>query len=240
MAGDMANVKQRLEQVESGGMRYVESEPPSKPDARAVNADAMDPFTRRLWEDRTRDTPKEFGGDREPAYNIPERLYLKNDGTYAMLAGDARSRAYYVDKGFHCLSADEVAEYEKIKPGIVTAQRERAHLKTAIVQLVHTDAALIGHRDGTGGVVFDIDLMSADEMRAKWRALNAETTQPDRPLPPPPRWRSEGRDRQMAGVETTPPKSRMREFEAELEQAAQARRGGRDVEITPQNHRQYR
>jgi hypothetical protein len=232
--GDVADLTRRVEQVESGGMRYVESEPPSKPDARAVNPDALDPFTRKLWEDRTRDTPPDFGGDREPLYNVEPRLYLKNDGTYVWLQGDARSRAYYTDKGYYCCTPDEVAEYRKREPAIVAQQREKAHLIAAIRRLIDTDSALVGHRSDADADT-ELDLMSIDQLHQTWRSLCAETSQPDRPLPPPKRWRSEGRDRAMAGVETTPPPSRMREFDAEMDQAARARRGGRAIEINQRN-----
>jgi hypothetical protein len=233
-------LEQRVDQVESGGIRYVESQPEPKADARAVNPDALDPFTRKLWEERTHDTPQDYGGDREPAYNVPLRWYLKNDGTYVQLQGDAKSRAYYVDKGYHCLTPDEVAEYEKLKPGIVAAQREKAHLIGVIRKLIHDDNSLSGHRDDKGEDTEELDDQTVDELRQTWRSLCAETSQPERALPPPKRWRSEGRDRMLDGVDLTPPASRLREFEHEQEHAAQTRRRSeRLVEVTPSNARQF-
>ena len=200
----MAPVHARLDGLERGSTRFIEMEPEPTPDARAVNPDALDPFTRKLWEERTHDTPQDYGGDREAAYNIPLRWYLKNDGTYVQLQGDAKNRAYYQDKGFHPLSADEVAEYEKLQPSIVAHQREKAHLITAIRRLIDTDAALVGHR-GDGDADAELDLSSTDQLRQTWRSLCAETSQPERALPAMKRWRSEGRsDKNMTGVETTP------------------------------------
>jgi hypothetical protein len=227
-------LEQRVDQVESGGMRTIESQPEPKPDARAVNPEALDPFTKRLWEERTHDTPQDYGGDREPSYNIPLRWYLKNDGTYVQLQGDAKSRAYYVDKGYHCLSPDEVAEYEKLKPGIVSGQREKAHLITAIRRLIDTDAALVGHK-GDLEADAELDVMTADQLRQTWRSLCAETSQPERALPPPKRWRSEGRDRMLDGVETNADTS-MEELDAKL---GRARRSGRTIEVTPANWNQF-
>jgi len=242
-------LSRRIDQVEAGGIRYVPSEPEPTPDARAVNPEAMDPFTRKLWEDRTHDTPQDYGGDQEPSYNIPPRLYLKNDGSYAWLQGDFRSRGYYQSKGFYCLNADEVAEYQKLEPGIVAAQRGKATAYNAIVQLINTDPALVGYKNDND-FIGELDLLTEDQLRQEtWPRLNQEAGHPDRPLPPPKRFRSEGRDRGMDGVETTPPRARMREFEAEQSEAKPGRRGersepslrsgGRVVEVTPANARQF-
>lgn len=227
----------RLERLESGQMRYVGSTPDPLPDVRAVNPDALDPFTQKLWEERTTDIPPDFGGDTEPSYNVPLKLFLKSDGTYCWLQGDARSVAYYTAKGYYALNAAEVAEYEKLKPGIVNAQREKAHLITVIRRLIDSDNALAGHRDySADGEDAELNLMTADELREKWRSLCAETTQPERPLPPPKRWRSEGRDRQMAGVETSADTS-MEALEAKLEKA---RSSNRTIEVTGTNWNSFR
>jgi hypothetical protein len=236
VATSVGDLSRRVDQVEAGGIRYVASEPEPKADARAVNPDALDPFTKRLWEERTRDTPRDYGGDQEPSYNIPQRLYLRNDGQYAWLQGDAKSRAYYIEKGFYCLNAEEVAEYEKLKPSIVAGQREKAELINSIVDLVTSDNSLSGHRDKGGGVKAEVDLMSADQLRELWRSLCAETTQPDRQLPKPKRFRSEGRDRNLDGVETNASTS-MEEIEAKV---GRARTTGRLVEVTPANARSMR
>ena len=228
----------RVERLESGQVRYVEREPEPKPDQRAVDPDALDPFTRKLWEERTHDVPDNFGGDTEPNYNVPLRLYLKNDGTYAWLQGDAKNRAYYTEKGYYALSPDEVAAYEKVKPSILAETREKAHLIGAIRRLIDTDSALVGHRGDTDADN-ELNLMSVGQLHQAWQSLTAETSQPERPLPPLKRYRSEGRDPHMAGIDTTPPRSRVAEFEGEQERA-RPQRGGRTVEVTPSNARHFR
>ena len=226
----------RVDRLERGSVRYIETEPEPKADARAVNPEALDPFTKRLWEDRTHDTPENYGGDREPSYNIPLRLYLKNDGTYAWLQGDAKSRAYYSDKGFYCCSPEEVAEYEKIKPSLVAHQREKAHLITAIRRLIDTDSALVGHR-GDADADNELGLMSVEQLHQAWKSLTAETSQPTRPLPAMKRWRSEGRDKMLDGIETTPPRSDLSVLD-ELERSTPRR--SRQIEVTAANARLFR
>jgi hypothetical protein len=239
LVADIADIKLEVDRLKSGQMRYVESTPEPMPDARAVNPDALDPFTKRLWEERTSDTPPDFGGDREPAYNVPERLYLKNDGSYAWLQGDARSRAYFTEKGYHCLSAAEFAEYEKVRPAIVAAQRGKANAYNAIVQLINTDPALVGYKNDNE-FIGELDLQTEDQLRLEtWPRLNQEAGHPDRPLPPPKRWRSEGRedrDRQMSGVETSASTSK-EELEAKLERA---RSSGRTIEVGGANWNKFR
>ena len=233
----IAPLQAQVDRLEKGGskMPYIESEPEAKADLRAVDPAAMDPFTRRLWEERTHDVPQNYGGDREPQYNIPLARYLKPDGTYAMLQGDAKNRLYYGQKGFHCLNDDENAEYEqKWAALILKEQREKAHLITAIRRLIDTDATLVGHR-GDADADNELNGMSVPQLHQAWKSLVGETSQPDRALPPLKRYRSEGRDPHMAGIDTVPPHSRVAEFEGEMQQARARARRGRDVELTPQN-----
>jgi hypothetical protein len=230
VASSMTELQRRVEQVEGGGMRTVPMEPEPKGDARAVNPEALDPFTRKLWEQKTHDVPENYGGDREPAYNVPLRRYLKPDGTYAMLQADAKNRAYYTDKGCHMLSDDENADYAKVEPLIVQEQREKAHLITVIRRLRDTDPSLVGHRDD-----FELNLMSTDELRHKWKEFCAQTSQPDRPLPPMKRFRSEGRDKMLDGVETQANMSK-EDLDAKL---GRAQRSGRVIEVTRANWQQF-
>jgi hypothetical protein len=231
-------VERRLDQVEAGGMRTIPMEAEPLADQRAVNPESMDPFTRRLWEERTHDTPDNYGGDQEPAYNIPLRTYLKNDGSYAELQGDAKSRLYYISKGYHCLTDAELAEYRKLQPSIVAAQRGKANAYNAIVQLINTDPALVGYKNDNE-FIGELDLLTEEQLRREtWPRLNQEAGHPDRPLPPPKRFRSEGRDHMLDGIETTPPRADRAVLES-LDQGASPPRH-RLVEVTPQNANSFR
>lgn len=74
-------------------------------------------------------------------YNYPLRMYLKTDGTVAMLQGDPGNRAYYQDKGYRLLSESpgrdgglsEVERYRTVEyPKILEQQRQKAALINAI------------------------------------------------------------------------------------------------------------
>lgn len=233
----VAPLQAQVDRLQSGQVRYIESEPESVADQRAVNPESMDPFTRKLWEERTHDVPSNYGGDREPPYNIPLARYLKPDGTYVWLQGDAKNRRYYGEKGYYCLSDAENAEVDKLQPQIVSHQREQAHLITAIRRLIDTDSALVGHR-GDADADNELNLLSIAQLHQTWRDLCSETSQPERKLPAMKRFRSEGRDKMLDGVETIPPRARVGDFESEQAQA-KGRRVERLVEVTPANARQY-
>jgi hypothetical protein len=238
-------LSERLERLETGGMRTIESEAEPKPEF--VLSEGMSDFTRTLVE-RTHAVPDNYGGNREPLYNVPDRLYLKpppknrpNDPpTYVWLQGTAQARAYYQDKGFYLLSPEQTQEYlERERPRLLQEQRSKAALINAMRLLVKREATLSGYIDDAE---WDDSLssMTTDRLEEEWHTLVRQTPNPNRRLPKAERVREE-RDaeaaRLMSGVETTPPRAVV----DALEQAtAQARRGGRSIEVTSANWNQFR
>jgi hypothetical protein len=192
---------ERLERLERGGTKFIESEPQPKPTMREADPESLDPFTRKILA-RTHAMP--VGGilPREPTYNVGYRTYCRPDGMYVELQGDARNRAMYEDLGFTLLSPEEEAEYRKDhRPGIVREQQTKAALINGLRQLVKREATLSGYIDD---MKWDESLgdMSPERLAEEWKALCRQTANPDRRLPTAERHRAEQQDPLLAGVET--------------------------------------
>jgi hypothetical protein len=172
----------RLEVVEKGGIRFIETEPLPKPVMREANPESVAPFTRRLL-DRTHDMPENGIVNREPAYNAPLRWYLRRDGDYVKLQGDRDNRTMYEDLGFYRLTDDEVAEFEKKeRPGILRDQKTRANLFNQLRKLVKREPPLSAYVDDAD---WDEELegKSNEGLHQEWRRLCVKIGDPDRELP---------------------------------------------------------
>jgi hypothetical protein len=191
----------RLEVVEKGGIRFIESEEPPKPIMREANPESASPFTQRLLA-HTHDMPEGGVTPREPRENVPLRWYLRRDGDFVQLQGDANNRALYQDLGFYCLTLEEAADYAKHeRPGILREQHTRAALINGLRQLVKREAILSGYIDD---FKWDEGLaeMSIDRLEEEWHNLCGQTANPKRRLPTAERHRQET-DAHLVGVETT-------------------------------------
>ncbi len=234
---DVAALLARIEALEQGQdrMRYADPTPEPRPDVRASAPLYSSPFLDKLLQG-TRPMPENFAGDQEPSYNIPQRLFAKPDGEIVSLQGDARSRAFYQEKGFHLLSREETQHYEQIeKPRLLQAQRQKAHLITVIRAMFRREPALIGWRDDPD---FDssLNLMSIDQLREQWEDLRLHSANPNQKLPALPRFRSDDKaDPMLRNVDTTPTKAA-----ADIMPPIPNRPPGRPVEVTPANYNQFR
>jgi hypothetical protein len=233
----------RIDRLESGQMRYVE--PTAEPTPSIPLSPAMSDFTRGLAE-RTHEVPDAYAGTKEPQYNVPLRTYLKPPPKnrpnalpeYAELQGDARNVRHYQEKGYYLLTTEEERRYREVeRPRLLAEQRTRAALINAMRMLVKREATLSGYIDDAE---WDDSLsnMTVEDLEAEWGNLCRQTPNPNRRLPRAERVREE-RDVEavamLAGVETTPPSSVVDALERQAEQAAQARRGGRTIEINQRN-----
>jgi hypothetical protein len=194
---------ERLERLERGGTKFIESEPPPKPVMREADPEAVTPFTRKLLA-HTHDVPEHGIVDREPAYNVKTRWYLRRDGQYVQLQGDAKNRAMYEDLGFYLLTLAEAADYVKNeRPDQVRLEQTRAALINGCRQLVRREAVLSGYRDD---MVWDESLarMSIPRLEEEYRNLSRQTSNPDRRLPTAERYRAEQDPNAglLVGVET--------------------------------------
>jgi hypothetical protein len=228
---DVAALLDRIEALEAGKLRTIETQPEPRAEAR-VSAPLYDsPFLNKLLEG-THPVPEDFGGDVEPSYNVPLRLFAKPDGEIVALQGDARSRAFYQEKGFRLLSKDEQAHYEQVeRPRILQAQRQKAHLITVIRNMFRREPSLIGWRDDPD---FDssLNLMSIEQLREQFDDLRLHSANPNQKLPALPRFRSdETQDKLLTGVDTTPTKAA-----ADIRPAARSR----DIEVLPNTINTFR
>lgn len=225
-------------QHEQRSSQFVEHEPEPKANPRVADPDAFSEFTRKLLE-QTRPVPKDFTAEREPSYNIPYRWYLKPDGSFVSLQGDSKNRAMYQDKGFHLLDREEQQRYLEVeRPNIIREQRHKANLITSLRKLIGREATLSGY-DGDQEWDSSLDLMSIPRLEEEWRDLCSQTSHPDRKVPSPPRYRDDADPdaRLLAGVETTPPASRIKDFEGQI--PAPIRGQGRTIEVTHDNARTF-
>lgn len=251
VAGDVANLTRRVEQVEveSGQMRYVE--PTVEPKPEIPLSEAMSDFTRGLAE-RTREVPDHYVGTQEPQYNVPLRTYLKPPPKnrpnappeYAELQGDARNVRHYQEKGYYLLTAEEERRYREVeRPRLLAEQRTRAALINGLRKLVEREQTLSGY---FGDAEWDDSLsnMSIGELEEEWGNLCRQTSNPNRRLPRAERYhveRDAEAERLLRGVDTTPPPSVVEALERQTEQAAQARsRASRTIEVTPHNSNRFR
>jgi hypothetical protein len=196
---------ERLQKLERGELRTVEPVPEPKSDARVAEPLYSSPFLNTLLE-QTRPTPKDYGGDQEPQYNVPQRLFLKPDGTVVSLQGDSKNRAYYQEKGYRLLSKDEQRHYEQVEqPKLLRAQRRKAHLISTIRNMFRREPSLIGWREDES---YDqsLSLMSIAQLEDEWEDLRARSINPGQKLPPIPRFGSDvaERDPNLKGVEIKP------------------------------------
>lgn len=190
---------ERLEALERGGTRFIESEPQQKPTVREANPESVSPFTARLLA-HTHDAPRGVI-EHEPAYNVPLRTYLRRDGDFVRLQGDAKNRAMYTDQGLYCLTPEEEADYLKNeRPGIVRFQQTRAALINGLRQLVKREATLSGYIDDVRWGQ-DLEDMSIERLEEEWHNLCRQTSNPDRRLPTAERHRAE-QEPLLQGVET--------------------------------------
>lgn len=228
---------ERIEQLESRTVRHVESETPPKVIAHEANPESLSDFQRSLLT-KTHPVPTNYGGDREPGYNVPLRWYLRPDGRFVQLQGDAKNRAYYVDKGFHVLSADEEAEYlQKERPKQVQVERTRAALINGLRQLVRRENTLSGYVDDQDWDEKLADL-TVDQLEDEWRSLCRQTPNPNRRLPMAERHRrdQDATDAKlMAGVETKPPRAAV----DALEQVSAHQPRSRLIPVTARNAAQF-
>lgn len=190
----------RLDALERGGTRFVETEEAPKPVMREANPEAVTPFTRRLLA-HTHDMPEGGVVEREPPYNVPPRWYLRRDGTYVQLQGDKVNRAMYEDLGFYLLTPAEAEDYLKNeRPGQVRLEHTRAALINGLRQLVKRENILSGYVDD---MVWDGSLedMSIERLEEEWHSLCGQTANPKRRLPTAERHRAEP-EPLLQGVET--------------------------------------
>lgn len=95
---------------------------------------------------------------RAKLYNHPRIWFMKPDGDVVRLQGDPQNRAYYEDKGYTVLRADEVREWEQVaRPAILAEQRERAGIITTLREMERADPTL--------KFMADFDVMPTDELR---------------------------------------------------------------------------
>lgn len=76
-----------------------------------------------------------------PAYNHPDRWFMRHDGHIVKLPGDPQSVSHYTEtKGYHLLTEPEVQRWLKARPSVVREQRKRADLITTIRRIVREHA----------------------------------------------------------------------------------------------------
>lgn len=170
----------RIEQLErSGGTRFVESAPEPKGESRVADDEELTPWQRQLRKE-TKPTPADYGGDREPSYNVGLRHFMKPSGAIVELQGDAKNRAYYIDKGYRLLSPDEVTHWLKVeRPTVLKLQREKANLINTIRRAVQVDPALAAGLDPSWET--DLDHMTAPELQNQLEQIAGMPTVDGRP-----------------------------------------------------------
>ena len=233
----VAPLQQRLDAIErvaptSGASNFVEAEPePRAMPSTAIEGDLTD--WQRSLQERTSPLPE--GPIRATqAYNYPMRRYVKHDGSVVQLQGDPQNRAYYRDKGLIELTPEQERHYLEVEyPQILERQREKADLINTIRRAGERYKDL--HLEDT------FDDYSIEEIREYLADIKRDTGKDIRVIRPRRQAVREAAEdaRLMAGVDTTPPHSRVAEFEAEQDRA-RARRTGRQIEVTPQNFNQFR
>lgn len=218
----VAELLARIEQLEQPGrMPYVPASPQPRAAPTAVDPRSLSPWLQELLADTHEVTQPEP----EPGFNIPPRRYLKPDGSVVQLQGDAKSRAYYVDKGFRVLSRDEEKRYlEHEHPRLLADQRRKAHLVGSLRKLIEREPQLMGY---VGDNEWDNGLssMTIAELEEEWERLIGYSVNPSQKLPRQPRFREAAPEEAMKGVETIPPRGYMP--------------NGRTIEVTSTNARSF-
>lgn len=164
MGGDMADVKQRLAQVEAGGMKTIDQVLDPKVIAREADPEELTPFVQNIRQ-QTKPTPEDFKR-KEKNYNYAPRLYCKPDGSIVSLQGDPGNRAFYKDKGFVELDAEQTRRWYKTeRPVVVKQQQAKAALINSIRRAVDLDPVLENGLDANWET--DLDHMTVAELRAQ-------------------------------------------------------------------------
>lgn len=234
----LAEMQARLDALETGRMRTVESEPYNTiPAQRVVDDEELTEWQREIRRGTQTKDPASMVR-KEPNYNIPTRWYMKGDGTIVSLQGDAKNLAYYTDvKGFHVLSDAEARHYLKTeRPRIVKVQRAKASVINNIRRAVRLDPVLESGLDPSWET--DLDKMTISELRAQYDEIAGSPTSDGRPrrtFKRPERLQDEDDRKAMAeaerllkGVEVNA--MSMERFNSML---------GRDIEVTPRNADQF-
>jgi hypothetical protein len=204
----------RVSQVESGGIRYVETEPEPKADLRVADPESLSDFQRTLLE-QTHDVPSDFDTRPRRTYNYDPLWYLKPDGSFVQLQGSPQARAHYVDKGYRELNEEEARHFVQVeRPRILKEQRVKAHLINTIRKMFQREPSLAGFREDPD---YDtsLDLMSIARLEDEWEDLRSRSVNPGQKLPPLPRFRSDvdtESKRMLSDVETNA--MSMEEFQA--------------------------
>ena len=241
---DIEDVLARLERLEASGTQFVQSEPDHPVSNRVADDEELTDFQREVRAN-THPMPQDFTREGR-YYNFPLKFFAKPDGQIVQLQGDPGNTEYYRKKGFVDLSPEQVERYLKVERlQILKLQQRKAALINNMRRVIALDPTL---RAGLGpDFDTDVDKMTIPELEAVWNELthNEDGTprytfqRPQRLQDADDRRALRESERMLAGVETTPPSRRVVEFENEQEQAAQPRRRGRDIEVTPQNARQF-
>lgn len=233
----VAELLARIEQLEQQPARvpYVDGQPANIVAGGRVADDAeLTPWQRQVRE-RTRPKDPVEMVRTEPAYNVPERWYMKPDGEVVSLQGDSRNLAYYTDvKGFHLLSREEEQHYLTVeKPKIVRLQQQRANLINGIRRAVQLDPVLAAGLDPSWEI--DLDHMTVAELQSQFDEIASTPTSDGRQrkmfkrlprLQDADDRRAEAEQaRLLAGVESTPPRG--------------YRPNGRTIEVTAENSRTF-
>jgi hypothetical protein len=147
----------KMTQGEDGVWRTVATTAPPPP----VSAPLDHPLLGQL---RSRTKKVRERVQRAPAYNHKPMWFMKPDGDVVRLQGDPGSRAYYEDKGYVPLTADETRLWERdqkrrewnpqtgemeekvvsraLRKQVISLQRERAALITTIREIASRHAAV--------------------------------------------------------------------------------------------------
>jgi hypothetical protein len=246
LVADIADIKLEVDRLKGGSAQFIDQVLESKVIAREADLEELTPFQASLRA-QTKPVPENFVRHERP-YNYPMKLYAKPDGMIVELQGDPGNRSYYRDKGYVELDQEQARLwYSGERQKLVAVQREKANLINTLREQVARDPSLKASISSETEQAWDH--MSVAELEAfldDVMGIPDPSGKPRRKLRPPQRLvdaenrKAEAeKDRLMAGVDTAPPASIVAQFEAEQEQATQARRRGRDIEITPSTARSF-
>jgi len=223
-----------LEAKSSGGL----TEPTPQPQAPRAVADpaTLTPFQAELVA-RTNPTPVDYQAS-GVTYNHANRFFARPDGLVVELQGGPPAIAYYVQKGYHLLSAEETERWLKVeRPVVVRAQLRKAQLINANRRVIKLNPQI------EGGLPADWDedqsRMTIAELEEQNLMLNQMSGQARVSLPRPPRLvdnETAEVDRQLIGIDTAANVSKEdldRQLASQPLSMPRARGQGRMVEMTP-------
>lgn len=178
MAEQFTAMEQKIADLESRTVRQIGSETPSRVIARVASDEELTDFQRELVS-RTRETPKDF--QREGiSYNFPLKWFAKPDGSIVQLQSDPQNRAYYQDKGFSLLDADQERRWLSIeRPRLLQVQQEKAHLINSLRTARDLDPVL--KLNLPPQIEVDWDHMTVAELRNQMAEINRLPTADGRP-----------------------------------------------------------